>query len=114
MSACCSSRRQHTASCKRANPYENIARELLAQHVHLVYPVIYVCVFTTSFFALIFPPSFLVGGSVRPSVRACVLGFAPGCLHPHVFIGEGRPAGTVVVGEGEEPPDGRPWQRGQL
>lgn len=47
-------------------------------------------------------------------MRVCVLGFAPGCLHPHVFIREGRPAGTVVVGEGEEPPDGRPWQRGQL
>lgn len=40
--------------------------------------------------------------------------FAPVCLHPYVFIREGRPAGTVVVGEGEEPPDGQLWQRGQL
>lgn len=47
-------------------------------------------------------------------IRVCVLGFAPECLHPYVFIREGRPAGTVVVGEGEEPPDGQPWQRGQL
>lgn len=44
----------------------------------------------------------------------CVLAFAPECLHPYVFIREGRPAGPVVVGEGEEPPDGQPWQRGQL
>lgn len=26
------------------------------------------------------------------------------CLHPDVFMREGRPASRVVVGEGEEPP----------
>lgn len=36
--------------------------------------------------------------------HACV------CLHPRVCIREGLPAGSVVVGEGEVPPDGQLWQ----
>ena len=50
----------------------------------------------------------------RCFVYVWVPAFAPVCLHPCVCIREGRPAGSVVVGEGEEPPDGQLWQRGQL
>ena len=42
----------------------------------------------------------------------CGFQHLPLCVCGHVYIREGRPAGSVVVGEGEEPPDGQLWQRG--
>lgn len=47
-------------------------------------------------------------------VGVWVPAFAPVRLRPYVFVREGRPASRVVIGEGEEPPDGQPQQKGQL
>lgn len=54
------------------------------------------------------------GGIGVGVVGVWVPAFAPVRLRPYVFVREGRPASRVVIGEGEEPPDGQPRQKGQL
>lgn len=43
-------------------------------------------------------------------VNLCVGSSICPCIFLAVCIREGSPAGRVVVGEGEEPPDGQLWQ----
>lgn len=55
-----------------------------------------------------------MGDLVSFGEKLCVGSCIYPCVCTRVCIREGLPAGSVVVGEGEEPPDGQLWQRGQL
>lgn len=56
-----------------------------------------------------------MGGGLELCENLCVGSCICLCVFAPMYVqSEGRPAGSVVVGEGEEPPDGQLWQRGQL
>lgn len=65
-------------------------------------------------FLLVFHTEIIFLDKAMGSVCVWAFAFAPVCPHPWVCIREGLAAGRVVVGEGERPPDGQLWQRGQL